>query len=287
MIAGINKNYIGGYRASHYILCGNDGYGYIVKFISDATRMNESELCNFKYIRSLQKNNPDLIKKYLQELKKYEVKTKMNQEENSKKTELLNLLNDTEKRIIAEIVKGTDFSEIPQKINISKTTFPNSMSDIYRKTKHIISYGNKIKKSALMGYLFGKCGFIRGEIIIPESTLSSAKPVRPDTVAETEKCLDEPVCEESEKVSEQNAKVLENMLVDLGCNRIIESLEVTCDFLRGKYRGFCEKLGDLLIQSTPQNALESTDYNQAKDYDSAIWVLTCALTELRKCNQGE
>lgn len=161
------------------------------------------------------------------------------------------------------------------------------MSDIYRKTKHIISYGNKIKKSALMGYLFGKCGFIRGEIIIPESTLSSAKPVRPDTVAETEKCLDEPVCEESEKVSEQNAKVLENMLVDLGCNRIIESLEVTCDFLRGKYRGFCEKLGDLLIQSTPQNALESTDYNQAKDYDSAIWVLTCALTELRKCNQGE
>lgn len=200
MIAGINKNYIGGYRASHYILCGNDGYGYIVKFISDATRMNESELCNFKYIRSLQKNNPDLIKKYLQELKKHEVKTKMNQEENSKKTELLNILNDTEKRIIAEIVKGSDFSEIPQKINISKTTFPNSMSDIYRKTKHIISYGNKMKKTALMGYLFGKCGFIRGEIIIPESTLSSAKPVRPDTVAETEKYLDEPVCEESEKV---------------------------------------------------------------------------------------
>ena len=204
-----------------------------------------------------------------------------------KKEELLKLLNDTEKKIIAEIVKGTDFNKIYQKVGISSKTFPCCMSGIYRKTKNIIPYGKKLKKTVLMEYLFNECRFGRGEVIIPESTLSSAKPVRCDTVSETEKCLNKPVCEKSEKVSEQNAKVLENMLVDLGCNRIIESLEVTCDFLRGKYRGFCEKLGDLLIQSTPQNALESTDYNQAKDYDSAIWVLTCALTELRKCNQGE
>lgn len=280
MIAGINKNYIGGYRASHHILCGNDGYGYIVKFISDATRMNESELCNFKYIRSLQKNNPDLIKKYLQELKKHEVKTKMNQEENSKKTELLNLLNDTEKRIIAEIVKGTDFSEIPQKINISKTTFPCSMSDICRKTKHIISYGNKIKKSALLGYLFGQCGFIRGEVIIPESTLSSAKPVRPDTAAKTEKCLNNPVCEEAENVSEQNAKVLENMLVDIGTHRILDSLKVSRDFLQGKYKKLCENLGDLLVQGSAAEAKESPDYMLAHDYNDAIWGLTRAIVEL-------
>lgn len=131
-----------------------------------------------------------------------------------------------------------------------------------------------------MGYLFGKCGFIRGEIIIPESTLSSAKPVRPDTVAETEKCLNKPVCEEAEKVSEQNAKVLENMLVDIDKHRILDSLKVSRDFLQGKYKKLCENLGDLLVQGSADKVKESPDYMLARDYNDAIWGLTRAIVEL-------
>ena len=154
------------------------------------------------------------------------------------------------------------------------------MSDIYRKTKNIIPYGKKLKKTVLMEYLFNECRFGRGEVIIPESTLSSAKPVRRDTAAETEKCLNKPVCEESEKVSEQNAKVLENMLVDIGTHRILDGLKVSRDFLQGKYKKLCETLGDLLVQGLADKAKESPDYMLARDYDDAIFVLKSAIKEL-------
>lgn len=39
MIAGINKNYIGGFRESHHILCGDDGYEYIVKYIKNSVKI--------------------------------------------------------------------------------------------------------------------------------------------------------------------------------------------------------------------------------------------------------
>ena len=197
-----------------------------------------------------------------------------------KKEELLKLLNDTEKKIIAEIVKGTDFNKIYQKVGISSKTFPCCMSDIYRKTKNIIPYGKKLKKTVLMEYLFNECKFGRGEVIIPESTLSSAKHVRRDTAAETEKCLNKPVCEESEKVSEQNEKVLENMLVDIGTHRILDGLKVSRDFLQGKYKKLCETLGDLLVQGLADKAKESPDYMLARDYDDAIFVLKSAIKEL-------
>ncbi len=287
------------------------GYSYILSWINDATRMNRQEYENWREIQTLQKKDPNFIKRYLMILKseeKVSIKnlTKFIEEgrrggkasgeniKNStetgkegkkmenidKKEELLKLLNDTEKKIIAEIVKGTDFNKIYQKVGISSKTFPCCMSDIYRKTKNIIPYGKKLKKTVLMEYLFNECKSGRGEVIIPESTLSSAKPVRRDTAAETEKCLNKPVCEESEKVSEQNAKVLENMLVDIGTHRILDGLKVSRDFLQGKYKKLCETLGDLLVQGLADKAKESPDYMLARDYDDAIFVLKSAIKEL-------
>lgn len=291
--------------------------------------MNRQEYENWREIQTLQKKDPNFIKRYLMILKseeKVSIKnlTKIIEEgrrggkasgenvrslmkivkegkrasgdniKNStgtgkegkkmqnidKKEELLKLLNDTEKKIIAEIVKGTDFNKIYQKVGISSKTFPCCMSDIYRKTKNIIPYGKKLKKTVLMEYLFNECRLGRGEVIIPESTLSSAKHVRRDTAAETEKCLNKPVCGEAEKVSEQNAKVLENMLVDIGTHRILDSLKVSRDFLHGKYKKLCETLGDLLVQGLADKAKESPDYMLARDYDDAIFVLKSAIKEL-------
>lgn len=326
------------------------GYSYILSWINDATRMNRQEYENWREIQTLQKKDPNFIKRYLMILKseeKVSIKnlTKIIEEgrrggkasgdnmkslmeagregkrggkasgENvrslmkivkegkrasgdniknstgtgkegkkmqniNKKEELLKLLNYTEKKIIAEIVKGTDFNKIYQKVGISSKTFPCCMSGIYRKTKNIIPYGKKLKKTVLMEYLFNECRFGRGEVIIPESTLSSAKPVRRDTVAETEKCLNKPACGEAEKVSEQNAKVLENMLVDIGTHRILDSLKVSREFLQGKYKKLCENLGDLLVQGSADKAKESPDYMLARDYDDAIFVLKSAIKEL-------
>lgn len=265
------------------------GYDYILSWISDATRMNRDEYENWRKIQTLQKKDPNFIKRYLMILKSEEkVKDIMAKQQNCKKEEFLGLLNETEKKIISEIVKGTDFNKIYQKVGISSKTFPCCMSDIYRKTKHIIPYGKKLKKTVLMEYLFGSCGFNRGDdVLSTDNSLPSCHPnFRPADIS-SEVSAVSPDAEIYEDVQHNNEKVSEPELVQPGKGRIIESLEVARDFLHGKYRGFCEKLGDLLIQSTPQNALESTDYSQAKDYDNAIWVLVCALTELKKCNQGE
>lgn len=265
------------------------GYDYILSWISDVTRMNREEYENWQEIKRLQKKDPDFIKKYLMKLQSEEkVRDIMAKQQNCKKEEFLGLLNETEKKIIAEIVKGTDFNKVHQKVGISSTTFPCCMSDIYRKTKHIIPYGKKLKKTVLMEYLFGSCGFNRGDdVLSTNNSLPSCHPNFQPADISSEVSSVSPDAEICEGIQHNNEKVSEPELVQPGKGKIIESLEVACNFLRGEYRGFCEKLGDLLIQSTPQNALESTDYSQAKDYDNAIWVLTCAITKLRKSNQGE
>ena len=302
------------------------GYDYILSWISDATRMNRDEYENWRKVQTLQKKDPNFIKRYLMILKSEEkVKDIMAKQQNCKKEEFLGLLNETEKKIISEIVKGTDFNKIYQKVGISSTTFPCCMSDIYRKTKHIIPYGKKLKKTVLMEYLFKECefadgrseaspdseqieptvakphrrnsvsveqiqdsGFQRGDdLLSTDNSLPSCHPNFRSADISSKVSSVSPDAEICEDIQRNNEKVSEPELVQPGKDRIIESLEVARDFLHGKYRGFCEKLGDLLIQSTPQNALESSDYSQAKDYDNAIWVLVCALTELKKCNQGE
>ena len=83
---------------------------------------------------------------------------------------------------------------------------------------------------------------------------------------------------------------MENALVNCGIERIQDSLITVRDFLSGKYKKFCENLGDILVQGTAQMALESADYTLAKDYDNAIWVLNCSLAELKTkavTKQGE
>lgn len=293
-------------------------YNCILSWISDATRMNKEEFDNWREIKGLQRLNPNFINRYLGILKSEEKVQKMEMQNINKKRELLNLLNDTEKKIIAEIVKGTDFDKIYQEVGISAKTFPHCMSGIYKKTRDIIPYDKRIKRTALMEYLSQDsaseqrvkrrrgdgvadppaplmagaganeqdCGFERGEIIqVPEKLHSCQNPL-----AEDEKDLNNPDCNETESILEQNAKVLENELVKCGIEHIQDSLITVRDFLRGKYKEFCEKLGDMLVQGTPQMALESTDYTQAKDYDNAIGVLNCSLAELKTkavTKQGE
>lgn len=321
-------------------------YNYILSWISDATRMNKQEFENWREIKELQRLDPNFINRYLGILKSEEKVQKMEMQNINKKRELLNLLNDTEKKIIAEIVKGTDFDKIYQEVGISAKTFPHYMSGIYKKTRDIIPYDKRIKRTALMEYLSQDsaseqrvkrrrgdgvadppaplmagaganeqdCEFERGEIIqVPEKLHSCQNPrlgllaARPaqrssrqdefaslhscqNPLAEDEKDLNNPDCNETESILEQNAKVLENELVKCGIEHIQDSLITVRDFLRGKYKEFCEKLGDMLVQGTPQMALESTDYTQAKDYDNAIGVLNCSLAELKTkavTKQGE
>ena len=128
-------------------------YSYILSWISNATRMNKQEFDNWREIKGLQRLDPNFINRYLGILKSEKKVQKMEMQNINKKRELLKLLNDTEKRIIAEIVKGTDFDKIYQKVGISAKAFPNRMSDIYRKTKDIIPYDKRIKRTALMEYL--------------------------------------------------------------------------------------------------------------------------------------
>lgn len=270
------------------------GYNYILSWISDVTRMNKQEFENWREIQTLQKKDPNFIKRYLNVLKSEEkvsiknltkiIKEGKKMQNIDKKEELLNLLNDTEKKIIAEIVKGTDFDKIYQEVGISAKTFPCCMSDIYRKTRNLIQYGKKLKKTVLMEYLFNQCGFKRGDVIdVPKNNPKSqfVRPLGGNVVSQTEKTLNETTIQEEKIFLEQNAKILENALINCGIKRIQDSLITVRDFLRGKYKEFCERLGDTLVQGTPQMALESTDYTQAKDYDNAIGVLNCSLAELK------
>lgn len=260
------------------------GYDYILSWISDATRMNKQEFENWREIKGLQRLDPNFINRYLGILKSEEKVQKMEMQNINKKRELLNLLNDTEKKIIAEIVKGTDFDKIYQEVGISAKTFPCCMSDIYRKTRNLICYGKKLKKTVLIEYLFNQCGFKRGDVIdVPKDNPKSeaARSLGVNIVSQTAKTFNETTIQEDKNVSEQNLKVLENALVNCGIEHIQDSLITVRDFLRGKYKEFCERLGDTLVQGTPQMALESTDYTQAKDYDNAIGVLNCSLAELK------
>lgn len=270
------------------------GYSYILSWISDATRMNREEFDNWRKIKQLQRKDPDLINRYLNVLKsEQKVRNIMTEAKNNRKEELLKLLNDTEKRIIGEIIKGTDFNEIYQKVGISSTTFPCCMSDIYRKTRNLIQYGKKLKKTVLMEYLFNQCGFKRGDVIdVPKDNPKSeaARPLGVNVVSQTEKTLNEITIQEEKNILEQNAKVLENALVNCGIEQIQDSLITVRDFLSGKYKKFCENLGDILVQAAAQTALESADYARAKDYDNAIRVLNCSLAELKTkatTKQGE
>lgn len=227
-------------------------YSYILSWISNATRMNKQEFDNWREIKGLQRLNPNFINRYLGILKSEKKVQKMEMQNINKKRELLKLLNDTEKRIIAEIVKGTDFDKIYQKVGISSKTFPNCMSGIYKKTRDIIPYENRIKRTALKEYF-------------SQESASEQKMQEAHGGGEP---------------AEQSVKAVENKPVDFGIDGVLECLKVSRAFLEGKYKKSCEELGDLLVQSSTKAALDSQCYIQAKNYDDAIFVLRSAIKEL-------
>ena len=266
------------------------GYDYILSWISDATRMNRIEFENWRKITLCQKKDPQYINKYLKMLNSEEnMRIKMEVLNKNKKDEFLNLLTDNEKQIIAEIVKGASFKTIPFNLGISQNTFATYMSGIYKKTKVLVNYGKRLKQTTLVEYLFNQCGFKLGDVVdVPknDSKLKIVRPFQDDAVFQNENGIDETTIQKDKNISEQNAKIQENMLIDFGVDRILDSLKVSRDFLQGKYKKLCENLGDLLVQSSADKAQESPDYMLAHDYDDAIWGLTRAIIELENNENG-
>lgn len=162
-IGGRYKNYDDGYKKPKPLKFGSTGggYSYITGFINEATRLTDEEKANLKEIQILLKKDPKALERYLSVLKtESERKEKM-----SKREELLSLLNQTEKKIIRELIKGTPNREIPQNTGIGSATTICVLSSIYKKTGQLINYGRINKMPLLLEYLFNDCGFIKGEEI--------------------------------------------------------------------------------------------------------------------------
>lgn len=154
----------------------DNAYQYMLDFIDKATRMNKEEFTSYKKILSLLKTNPNATENYLKILKtEGEVKTKMSENltKTKKKEILLGKLNQTEKKIIIELVNGTLTKDIPDKVGIAKTSFAAAVSTIYKKTKSIINYGKRIKMTALMSYLTNECGLKPGDLDILTESIES------------------------------------------------------------------------------------------------------------------
>ncbi len=266
------------------------GYNYILSWISDATRMNRTEFEKWKQIALIQKKDPQYINKYLKALNcKKNMRSEMTELNNNKKIELLNILTDKEKQIIAEIVKGSSFKTIPFNLGISQNTFATYMSGIYKKTKKLVNYGQKLKQTTLVDYLFNQCGFKCVDFIDTSQDNNKSKIVSTipnTTVKKTNKAFDDATIQKENHLPEQNIKILEQKLIDFGIDRILGSLKVSRDFLQGKYKQLCENLGDLLVQSSVDKVQESPDYMLAHDYDDAIWGLTRAIIELENNENG-
>lgn len=155
------------YQNELKLIRSDNGYHYMCEFIEKATRMNAEEYANYEKILVLLKTNPNAIENYLKILKtEGEVKTKMSENftKTIKKEILLSKLNQTEQKIIIELVNGTQTKDIPGRVGIAKTSFTTVVSTIYKKTKSIINYGKRIKMTALMSYLTDECGLKSGDL---------------------------------------------------------------------------------------------------------------------------
>ncbi len=164
------------YQNELKLIRSDNGYHYMCEFIEKATRMNAEEYANYKKILVLLKTNPSAIENYLKILKiEGEVKTKMSENltKTKKKEILLGKLNQTEKKIIIELVNGTLTKDIPDKVGIAKASFATAVSTIYKKTKSIINYGKRIKMTALMNYLTNECGLKPGDLNILTESIES------------------------------------------------------------------------------------------------------------------
>ena len=326
------------------------GYSYILSWISDATRMTPEEFANWQCIKANLKKDSQYINRYLKILENKEKERFLVETINTKSTEcglddehkikcnsakekqaeLLRLFNTTQKKIIAEIVKGTPSNKIAENCGLTEASLSVSMTDIYKKTKHLIPYGNRIKKTALYSYLFNECGFADGRSeTSPDSTLpnkrlsivcerkiehTAVKPQMRNSVSveqiqdsgfsksersETrpgESCVEpvelpiiqdsgfkreDPVFEAS--ISAQKADIESlNYAKAPTVEQILGSLKTAREFIDKKYKKYCSEIGDALVQNQNTDIFNFQSYTLAKDYDTACWVLSCAIKELKK-----
>lgn len=238
-----------------------------------------------------------------------EHKIKCNSAE-EKQAELLRLFNTTQKKIIAEIVKGTPSNKIAEKCGLTEASLSVSMTDIYKKTKHLIPYGNRIKKTALYSYLFNECGFADGRSeTSPDSTLpnkrlsivcerkiehTTVKPQIQDSGFELGQINDiegksnrvaedihRDTCQIPSSAHDMAAKNSEPPK-DCQTDKIIGCLKTAREFIDKKYKKYCSEIGDALVQNQNIDIFNFQSYTLAKDYDTACWVLSCAIKELKK-----
>ena len=269
------------------------GYSYILSWISDATRMTREEFANWQCIKANLKKDSQYINRYLKILKTKERfimkttntkstgcgldeehKIKCNSAK-EKQAELLRLFNPTQKKIIAEIVKGTPSNKIAEKCGLTEASLSVSMTEIYKKTKHLIPYGNRIKKTALYSYLFNECGFELGEIIIFSDNDIEGKS---NIVAED---IHRDTCQTPSSAHDMAAKNSEPPK-DCQTDKIIGCLKTAREFIDKKYKKYCSEIGDALVQNQNIDIFNFQSYTLAKDYDTACWVLSCAIKELKK-----
>lgn len=343
------------------------GYSYILSWISDATRMTPEEFANWQCIKANFKKDSQYINRYLKILENKEKERFLVETINTKSTEcglddehkikcnsakekqaeLLRLFNTTQKKIIAEIVKGTPSNKIAENCGLTEASLSVSMTDIYKKTKHLIPYGNRIKKTALYSYLFNECGFADGRSeTSPDSTLpnkrlsivcerkiehTAVKPqmrnsVRVEQIQDSgfgksersetrpgESCV-EPVeppiiqdsgfelgqindiegksnlvaedihrdtCQIPSSAHDMAAKNSEPPK-DCQTDKIIGCLKTARELIDKKYKKYCSEIGDALVQNQNTDIFNFQSYTLAKDYDTACWVLSCAIKELKK-----
>ena len=315
------------------------GYSYILSWISDATRMTPEEFANWQCIKANFKKDSQYINRYLKILENKEkerffvetINTKSTEcgldEEHKikcnsvkeKQAELLKLFNTTQKKIIAEIVKGTPSNKIAENCGLTEASLSVSMTDIYKKTKHLIPYGNRIKKTALYSYLFNECGFADGRSeTSPDSTLpnkrlsivcerkiehTAVKPQMRNSVSVEQiqdsgfelgqindiegksnlvaEDIHRHTCQIPSSAHDMAAKNSEPPK-DCQTDKIIGCLKTARELIDKKYKKYCSEIGDALVQNQNTDIFNFQSYTLAKDYDTACWVLSCAIKELRK-----
>lgn len=251
---------------------GGSAYSDLLFFIKEAVKMSDEETAAYKHICRLVKEDKNLIKKFLLIVEtECEVKRKMAVLEKNRKLELLGLLNLTESKIIAEIVKGTDFNKIPQSIGIADSSFGCVMGGIYKKTAKIISYGQRLKKTALYGYIFGKCGFVRGEKVV---ILDKTNETSIDFTANKHKNQVNIDIESEKPMNNKSENKINSFDDDFALMR-------TLNILQKKFNECCIAVGKEAVMGNVQKAIESEGSKKGKGYGNAIEVLTVLRKELR------
>lgn len=250
-----------------------NAYAHMLDFIYQSTLMTNYERNRWVDIEYLTKNNPEILKNYFMILKtESEVRLKM-----SKREELLSLLNQTEKKIIRELIKGTPNTEIPGSVGISLSTASCALSSIYKKTKGLIEYGKKSKLPLLKKFLFSSCGFRKGdEIDISEDKI----------VTKSEELMKSKTTEDNKN---NEANIENNTSVRIGkevcdlndrCLQIASVLNIAKRFLEGKCGDFYYSIGRILVDNPNSDLKNISVFKDAVIYKEAIEIINNSINKL-------